>query len=74
MYSCTMPVADPGGGARRGHVPPPPEEAVSVLKYFSRIIFTVMVWWRLVVNWGVSMSRTTAMLADQIHKRICLAL
>ena len=41
MYSCTMPVPDPGGGAEGACAPPPPppplEEAVSVLK---KICFT----------------------------------
>ena len=35
MYSCTMPVPDrgAGGGGAWGHMtPPPPEEAVGVLK------------------------------------------
>ena len=41
------------------------------------IICTVMLWWGwgwFWVVWGVSMDRTTAMLTDQIRKRVCLAL
>ena len=65
MYSCTMPVPEPGGGGGWGHVPPP-EEAVSVLKkiahYMILRIYTVMVLGGLVEVWrglGVSMDRTT---------------
>ena len=42
---------------------------------FPRIICTVMLWWGLEWFWvvmGVSMDRTTAMLTDQIRKRVCL--
>ena len=41
---------------------------------FPRIICTVMLWWGLGWFWvvmGVSMDRTTAMLTDQIRKRVC---
>ena len=47
------------------------------LGYFEAIICTVMLWWGLGwfwVVWGVSMDRTTAMLTDQIRKRVWLAL
>ena len=40
---------------------------------FLRIICTVMVWWGFGWFWevmGVSMDRTTAMLTDQIRKRV----
>ena len=49
MYSCTMPVPDPGGGGGGARVRSTPnEEAVSVLNNFSSgIICTVMVWWSL---------------------------
>ena len=56
MYSCTMPVSDPGVGGW-GHMPPPPEEAVSVLKQFGHYMilreYMKMVWGGLVEVWGV---------------------
>ena len=46
MYSCTMPVPDPGGGGGGGgwgHMTPPPphEEAVGVLKIAHYMILRV---------------------------------
>ena len=65
MYSCTMPVTDPGGGGGGGgggtRAPHPNEEAVSVLNNFcSDSICTVMVWWSLgsfrVFQWTARLS------------------
>ena len=45
------------------------------LGYFEAVGFQVMFWWGLGWFWvvmGVSMDRTTAMLTDQIRKRVCL--
>ena len=49
-------------------------EAVEFQKRnLARIICTVMLWWGWFwVVMGVSMDRTTAMLTDQIRKRVCL--
>ena len=66
-----MLVRDPGvGGGGWGHVPPPPQEAVSVLKIFAHYMYGN----GLVEVWGVSMDRTTVIITDQSRKRVCLAL
>ena len=45
MYSCTMPVPNPGGGGGGGgwgvYDPPPPEKAVGVLKIAHYMILLV---------------------------------
>ena len=46
MYSCTMPVPEPGvGGLGARATPLPSEKAVSVLfSHYMSIIMTIMVW------------------------------
>ena len=44
-------------------------EAVGYQKHYMYVGFGIVL-----VVWGVSMDRTTAMLTDQIRKRVCLAI
>ena len=57
MYSCMMPVLDPGGPGGTCPPPPPPEEAVSVLHKFVHYmilrVYTAMVLGGLVEVWAV---------------------
>ena len=71
MYSCTMPVPDPGGGGG--------DETVSVLFFCALYVnnglvevLGLLLWFGVV--WGVSKDRTTVMLTDQIRKRVWLTL
>ena len=56
--------AGPRGAWGARALPPPPEEAVTVLKIAHYMILRVytVIWWRFGVLWVVSMDRTTAML------------